>query len=933
MSKLNLKALGDKQVYLLRQDDVQQLAADGCRGPTCLILLNQYLICTSAGKRDRDGCVVDQYTLKWCVGLQHLELKDSAIAPGKHCIIEGNIGNTCITSNRIENPEEDPYNLEADLYGMILDYNVLAQIAALIQSLKKSYQAISEDKVHETLCDLQKMIQSKDFQLQTISSHSIVLFDSSRNKTYVFQTPSPEVKLEWCVDFLLAKYALDPINQPSWDKQQADDTDEFSQNVMPAYLIKHLSVDVPRHFTKIKCTVPVFLPTTGNEDIGLQHLWVCSSKEDLGQVSIISIHSAKPNLLESFQVTKCEIVCAEMVPGFALVQNERAFAEDAVWMSTVDAEIVVFTVVSTNKSQGRFSQRTAAYVFEMKSLVLMMQYVDERLFAGMRAGGLTIFLRSDEGIWNQFQVISLGQSPVVAMTNVGTETWVVCDSRIHVFEADSNERKTVLSLQQDADCGESDEVIRFIVKVGVGLWVSYQGKPLIRLFHLESRKHLQDVNITTSASKLFTEYSGTTFTASLAQRHFEVTSLETSLGLLWVGTNVGIILAYPLPRLQDGVPRINVRPSVALHGHQGSVRFIIPVSFGAVATRGRIDEDEQYNIGVSDVASVGVQGVSKESSNFKTQNQSRLKDQYRGTDVENQDEESHISLPGAVTKLKVSEDLENQARRPDQIQSPKHEEQAERHDLEDSSRFSAESHIYFTLLPEPTTLQAANSDLSSEQNVVNCNSHLPIESSFTSLKGPADEAAKKGVKAGISDLAKSGDFRVELEHKLARRRVPEMRNGSLVCSGEDEVEVLYGNLLESGSVANTQSHMGQNSSILPLDPTVEHDKTMPLRVSKKDNSTSSVYRKAPFNLPQMTLPGDKIQRHMSWRLPRADNKNSRTNVGTSFRSGSTLDTLRKQNTTAFMVLSGGDGYVDWKGRQPSQYRADEACLLVWLYKF
>ncbi|KAL3862085.1 hypothetical protein ACJMK2_008080 [Sinanodonta woodiana] len=955
MNKLGLKAIGDAQVYLLRQDDVQQLAvasgggsshppkqrrlflmndsliSDGCRGPTCLILLNQYLICSSSGKRDRDGCVIDQYTYKWCVGLQHLELKDSAIAPSKHSIIEGNIGNTCITSSRIENPEEDPYNIEADLYDMILDYNVLAQIAALIQSLKKSYQAISEDKVQETLCDLQKMIQSKDFQLQTISSHSIVLFDSYRNKTYVFQTSSPEVKLEWCVDFLLAKYALDPINQPSWDKQQADDTDEFSQNIMPAYLIKHMSVDVPRHFTRIKCTVPVFLPTSGNEDMGLQHLWVCSSKEDLGQVSIISIHSAKPNLLESFQVTKCEIVCAEMVPGFALVQSERAFAEDTVWMSTVDAEIVVFTVVSTNKSHGRFSQRTAAYVFQMKALVLMMQYVDERLFAGMRAGGLTIFSRSDEGIWNQFQVISLGQSPVVAMTNVGTETWVICDSRIHVFEADSNERKTVLSLQQDAGSAESDEVIRFIVKVGVGLWVSYQGKPLIRLFHLESRKHLQDVNITTSASKLFTEYSGTTFTASLAQRHFEVTSLETSLGLLWVGTNVGIILAYPLPRLQDGVPRINVRPSVALHGHQGTVKFIIPVSFGAVATRGSMEEDEQCTVGVSNVASVGAHGASKESRHVQTQNQIRQKE---GTDAENRNEKSHYSVP--VTKLKISEDLETsaQSRRPNQIQNLKHENQAEKNDLEDSSRFSAESHIYFTLLPESTTLQTADAGLISEQTVGNYNSQLTIESPLTDVSGQAGEAAS-GAKARISDLAKSGDFRLELEHKLARRRALDLRNSPLVCSGEDEVEVLYGNLLESGSTASTQSHMGQKSSILPTGPAVEHDRTMDEREGKKDNSTSSVYRKAPFNLPQMTqaAPGDKLQRHASWRLSQGDNKNSRTNVGTSFRSGSTLDTLRKQNTTAFMVLSGGDGYIDWKGRNPSQYRPDEACLLVWLYKF
>lgn len=53
-----------------------------------------------------------------------------------------------------------------------------------------------------------------------------------------------------------------------------------------------------------------------------------------------------------------------------------------------------------------------------------------------------------------------------------------------------------------------------------------------------------------------------------------VTSLLASKGLLWVGTNVGILLTVPLPRL-EGVPIITGRVSLALHAHQGPVQLLL----------------------------------------------------------------------------------------------------------------------------------------------------------------------------------------------------------------------------------------------------------------------------------------------------------------------------------------------------------------------
>ena len=50
-----------------------------------------------------------------------------------------------------------------------------------------------------------------------------------------------------------------------------------------------------------------------------------------------------------------------------------------------------------------------------------------------------------------------------------------------------------------------------------------------------------------------------------------VTALLARGGLLWVGTDTGIVITYPLPRL-GGVPQVSGKPCVSFHGHEGPVR-------------------------------------------------------------------------------------------------------------------------------------------------------------------------------------------------------------------------------------------------------------------------------------------------------------------------------------------------------------------------
>ena len=106
---------------------------------------------------------------------------------------------------------------------------------------------------------------------------------------------------------------------------------------------------------------------------------------------------------------------------------------------------------------------------------------------------------------------------------------------------------------------------------GVGLWVALKNSSTICLYHTETFRHLQDINIASNVSRVLAARE-----VSQPQRSIHVTALMASRGLLWVGTNVGIALTVPLPRL-EGVPIISGRANISYHAHFGAVTFFLNI--------------------------------------------------------------------------------------------------------------------------------------------------------------------------------------------------------------------------------------------------------------------------------------------------------------------------------------------------------------------
>lgn len=115
------------------------------------------------------------------------------------------------------------------------------------------------------------------------------------------------------------------------------------------------------------------------------------------------------------------------------------------------------------------------------------------------------------------------------------------------------------SVQQD-----HSGTIHDMAHSGVGLWISLRHSSTICLYHTETFRHLQDINVASNVNRLSKQTSQNVY----------VTALMACKGLLWVGTNVGIALSIPLPRL-EGVPIISGRANVSHHAHSGPITVFL----------------------------------------------------------------------------------------------------------------------------------------------------------------------------------------------------------------------------------------------------------------------------------------------------------------------------------------------------------------------
>jgi len=91
------------------------------------------------------------------------------------------------------------------------------------------------------------------------------------------------------------------------------------------------------HASRLVATRVTLSTTDLAVGVGVQHLWVCDSSGGSCQVSIVSLHTNQPCVIESFTLPDVTVTAAETVPGCHTISSDKfAFADQTVWLATED---------------------------------------------------------------------------------------------------------------------------------------------------------------------------------------------------------------------------------------------------------------------------------------------------------------------------------------------------------------------------------------------------------------------------------------------------------------------------------------------------------------------------------------------------------------------------------------------------------------------
>ncbi|XP_048353626.1 rho guanine nucleotide exchange factor 10 isoform X4 [Sphaerodactylus townsendi] len=609
------KLLSSGNRYLIRTDDMLETVYND-RGEIIktkerrLFMLNDVLMCATVHVRsshESSSIVTGQkYLLKWSVPLGHVEVIEygSNDGQGENCRFPPQHSSENIVVNAKPNKlYMGPGQLYHDLQNLLHDLNVVGQISQLIGSLKGHYQNLNQSVAHDWSSGLQKLILKKEDEIRAADRCRIQLQlpgkpDKSGRPTFftaVFNTFTPAIKQSWINNLQMAKLALVEENMLGWFCIE-DDGNQIKKEKHPL-LVKHMPVMMAKQQEfKVECAAynpePYSCEESDPDSLSIEHgfLWIGSCTNQMGQIAIVSFQNSSPKVIECFNV-ESRILCMVYIPevekckGLEVPSDLEDVPTKPPSVPTVCLGTEEGSSISVYKSsQGSKKVRLQHFFTPEKSTVMSLAYKSSCLFVGLVNGNIVIYTKSEDGSWNSEpqKIVTLGVLPVRSLLVMEETIWAASGGQIFIISTETQAVECHFEAHQ-----EEGMVVSQMAVAGVGIWIAFTSGSTLRLFHTETLKHLQDVNVATLVHNMVP-----------GQHRVSVTSLLACHGLLLVGTNLGIIVALPVPRLQ-GIPKVTGRGMVSYHAHNGSVKFLAMAS----VTNKRSKSKSRHGLGQSHSAS------------------------------------------------------------------------------------------------------------------------------------------------------------------------------------------------------------------------------------------------------------------------------------------------------------------------------------------
>ncbi|KAM4692986.1 rho guanine nucleotide exchange factor 10 isoform 2-T2 [Discoglossus pictus] len=585
------KLLSNGSRYLIRSDDMVETVYNE-RGEIVktkqrrLFMLNDVLMCATANARSSNEgsnmvSTTHKYLLKWSVPLDHVEVieyGESEDQGDQSMFSSLHTAETVAVSAKPNNLYMGPGQLYHDLQNLLHDLDVVGQISQLIGQLKGNYQNLNHSVAQDWSSGLQKLILKKENEIRAADRCRIQLqlpgkHDKSGRPTFftaVFNTFMPAAKQSWINNLQMAKLTLGEENQLGWFCLE-DDGNQIKKEKQPL-LVKHLPVIMSKQQEfKIECAVynpePYLSSENDPDTLSMHHgfLWIGSCTNQMGQIAVVSLHNRSPKVLECFNV-ESRILCMVYIPEeenhkqSSDVPDSECGSSRAPDVPTICLGMEEGSICVYKSSQGSKKVRLQHFFTPEKATVMSLAGVSWCLYAGLVNGNLAIYTKETDGTWNTNtpKLIKLGVLPVRSLLVMEGTIWAASGEQIFIIGTETH----TIEHQFDAH-HEEGMVISHMAVAGVGIWIAFTSGSTLRLFHTETFEHLQDINIATPIHNMLA-----------GQQRVSVTSLLVCHGLLMVGTNLGVIVALPVPRLQ-GIPKVTGRGMVSYHAHHGAVKFLV----------------------------------------------------------------------------------------------------------------------------------------------------------------------------------------------------------------------------------------------------------------------------------------------------------------------------------------------------------------------
>lgn len=300
------------------------------------------------------------------------------------------------------------------------------------------------------------------------------------------------------------------------------------------------------------------------------YLWIVSVDGSNSHITILmhQPHQAQAMIkdITTFSLNETVITAMDFVRGCVGGVPESGAAElDCVWLGTSGKKLIIYGGTSPEQEK----QLAQLNVPEVPTQILF-HVACESVFVALANGDILMF-RKEQDAWNlkHYQLVKLDNThtPITSILAINMFVYAASGRKIFVLNGITGD------VQKNFEIQHMNHDVNLMAHAGVGLWVSLKNSSVICLYHTETFKHLQDINI---APHILRVTSSSNSAPSNNSSSVYVTALMACKGLLWVGTNVGITLTVPLPRL-EGVPIISGNVNISYHAHCGPVTFFLPL--------------------------------------------------------------------------------------------------------------------------------------------------------------------------------------------------------------------------------------------------------------------------------------------------------------------------------------------------------------------